>query len=192
MHYPGLKMAIPSTPYDAKGLMKTAVREQNPVLFFEHKMLYDVKGVVPKEDYVVPFGVADVKRKGDDVTVFAYQRMLYKALDAAKELAKHHIEIEIIDPRTLVPLDKNALISSIKKTGRLVVVEEGCKTLGVGAEIAALISDEGFDYLEAPIKRVANPNVPIPSSLAIDKYVIPQVDDIVSSVKEVYNHKSSS
>lgn len=189
MHYPGLKIAIPSTPYDAKGLMKTAIRDDNPVLFFEHKMLYDVKGAVSKEDYTIPFGVADIKNEGEDVTIFAYHRMLYKVLDAAKKLEEQGVSVEVIDPRTLIPLDKKTIIESIKKTGRLIVVEEGCKTLGVSAEISAIVAEEAFDSLKAPIKRIANPDTPIPSSLAIDKYVIPQVEDIVRSAKEILAYK---
>lgn len=185
MHTSGLKVAMPSTPYDAKGLLKTAIRDDNPVMFFEHKLLYPLKGLVPEEEYTVPFGVADVKREGKDVTIVATLYMVHKALAAAKELGEQGIEAEVIDPRTVVPLDKTAIINSVKKTGRLVIVSEDCKTAGVSAEIAALVAEEALDYLDAPIKRVAEPDTPIPFSPPLEQFVIPDEKGIIKAVKEI-------
>jgi len=185
MHTSGLKVAMPSTPYDAKGLLKTAIRDDNPVMFFEHKLLYPIKGLVPEEEYTVPFGVADVKREGKDVTIVATLYMVHKALAAAKELSEQGVEAEVIDPRTIVPLDKKAIISSVKKTGRLVIVSEDCKTAGVSAEIAALVAEEALDYLDAPIKRVAEPDTPIPFSPPLEQFVIPNEKSIIKAVKEI-------
>jgi pyruvate dehydrogenase E1 component beta subunit len=185
MHTSGLKVAMPSTPYDAKGLLKTAIRDDNPVMFFEHKLLYPVKGLVPVEEYTVPFGVADVKREGKDVTIVATLYMVHKALEAAKELSEQGINAEVIDMRTIVPLDKKAIINSVKKTGRLVIVSEDCKTAGVSAEIAALVAEEALDYLDAPIKRVAEPDTPIPFSPPLEQFVIPNEKSIIKAVKEI-------
>lgn len=185
MHVPGLYLAVPSTPYDAKGLLKTAIRGNNPVFFCEHKLLYPVEGEVPEEEYLIPFGVADVKREGADVTVVATLYMVHKALTAAKELDEEGISAEVIDPRTLTPLDKQAIIKSVKKTGRIVIVSEDCKTVGVSAEIAAIVAEEAIDYLDAPVKRVAEPDTPIPFSPPLEKYVIPSEKSIVKAVKEV-------
>jgi len=185
MHTPGLLVAVPSTPYDAKGLLKTAIRGDNPVMFFEHKLLYPIKGEVPEEDYTVPFGEAEVKLEGEDVTVFATLYMVHKALAAAQELRKLGISVEVIDPRTLVPLDKEAIIESVKKTGRIVIVTEDCKTAGVSAEIAAIVAEEALDYLDAPIKRVAEPDTPIPFSPSLEQFVIPNEKTIIKAVKEV-------
>jgi len=185
MHVPGLKIVMPSTPYDAKGLLKTAIREDNPVMFFEHKLLYPVEGEVPEEEYTIPFGVADVKREGKDVTVVATLYMVHKALSAAEMLGKEGIDVEVVDPRTLVPLDKQAIIDSVKKTGRIVIVTEDCKTAGVSAEIAAVVAEEALDYLDAPIKRVAEPDTPIPFSPPLEQFVIPNEKSIVKAVKEI-------
>jgi pyruvate dehydrogenase E1 component beta subunit len=185
MHTPGLLVAVPSTPYDAKGLLKTAIRGDNPVMFFEHKLLYPIKGEVPEEGYTIPFGVAEVKREGEDVTVFATLYMVHKALAAAQELRKQGISVEVVDPRTLVPLDKEAIIRSVKKTGRIVIVTEDCKTAGVSAEIAAIVAEEALDYLDAPIKRVAEPDTPIPFSPLLEQFVIPNEKTIIKAVKEV-------
>jgi len=185
MHVPGLKVAVPSTPYDAKGLLKTAIRDDNPVMFFEHKLLYSVEGSVPEEEYTVPLGVADVKREGEDVTIFATLYMVHKSLAAAEELSKEGISVEVVDPRTLVPLDKQAIVSSVKKTGRIVIVTEDCKTVGVSAEIAAVVAEEAIDYLDAPVKRVAEPDTPIPFSPPLEKFVIPDENRIIGAVKEV-------
>jgi len=185
MHTSGLKVAMPSTPYDAKGLLKTAIRDDNPVMFFEHKLLYPIKGLVPEEEYTVPFGVADVKREGEDVTIVATLYMVHKALAAAKELGEQGIKAEVIDPRTIVPLDKKAIINSVKKTGRLVIVSEDCKTAGVSAEIAAVVAEEALDYLDASIKRVAEPDTPIPFSPPLEQFVIPNEKSIIKAVKEI-------
>jgi pyruvate dehydrogenase E1 component beta subunit len=185
MHVPGLYVAIPSTPYDAKGLLKTAIRGENPVVFCEHKLLYPVEGEVPEEEYTVPFGVATIKREGKDVTMVATLYMVYKALLAAETLEKEGISVEVVDPRTLVPLDKEALIDSVKKTGRLVVVSEDCKTAGVTAEISAIIAEEAIDYLDAPIKRVAAADTPIPFSPPLEKFVLPDENQIIKAVKEI-------
>jgi len=185
MHTPGLYVAVPSTPHDAKGLLKTAIRGSNPVFFVEHKLLYPVKGTIPEEEYTVPFGVADVKREGDDVTVFATLYMVYKALAAAEKLSRQGISAEVVDPRTLVPLDKKTLVNSVKKTGRIVIVTEDCKTGGVSAEIAAVVAEEALDYLDAPIKRLAEPDTPIPFSPPLEQYVIPNEKSIVKAVKEL-------
>jgi pyruvate/2-oxoglutarate/acetoin dehydrogenase E1 component len=185
MHVPGLQVAVPSTPYDAKGLLKTAIRGRNPVFFCEHKLLYPVEGEVPKEEYVVPFGAAENKRKGEDVTIVATLYMVQKALAAADMLEKEGIDAEVIDPRTLTPLDKKTIVNSVKKTGRLVIVCEDCKTAGVSAEIAATVAEEAMDYLDAPIKRVAGADTPIPFSPPLERYVIPSEEVIVKAVKEV-------
>jgi len=185
MHVPGLKIAMPSTPYAAKGLLKTAIRDDNPVMFFEHKLLYSVKGPVPEEEYTVPFGVADVKREGEDVTVFATLYMVHKSLAAAEELSKQGISAEVVDPKTLVPLDKQAIVNSVKKTGRIVIVTEDCKTGGVSAEIAAVVAEEAIDYLDAPVKRVAEPDTPIPFSPPLEKFVIPDENRIIKAVREI-------
>jgi len=185
MHVPGLFVAVPSTPYDAKGLLKAAIRGDNPVMFCEHKLLYPIEGMVPEDDYTVSFGVADVKKEGQDVTIVATMYMVHEALEAAKTLEKEGLSIEVVDLRTLVPLDKEAVIGSVKKTGRLVVVSEDCKTAGVTAEIAAIVAEEAIDYLDAPIKRVAEPDTPIPFSPPLEKYVIPNEKSIIKAVKEI-------
>jgi pyruvate/2-oxoglutarate/acetoin dehydrogenase E1 component len=185
MHVPGLYVAVPSTPYDAKGLLKTAIRGSNPVLFCEHKLLYPIEGEVPEEEYTIPFGKADVKREGADVTVVATMYMVQKALNAAKELEKEGLSVEVVDPRTLTPLDKRGIISSVKKTGRIVVVSEDCKTAGVSAEIAAVVAEEALDYLDAPVKRIAEPDTPIPFSPPLEQHVIPTEKAIIKAIKEV-------
>ena len=185
MHTPGLHVVAPSTPFDAKGLLKTAIRGNNPVMFFEHKLLYPIKGEVPEEDFTIPFGVADVKLEGEDATIFATLYMVHKALAAAQGLRKQGISVEVIDPRTLVPLDKQAIIKSVKKTGRIVIVTEDCKTAGVSAEIAAIVAEEALDYLDAPIKRVAEPDTPIPFSPPLEQFVIPNEETIIKAVKEI-------
>ena len=185
MHTPGLKVAVPSTAYDAKGLLKTAIRDDDPIMFFEHKICYTTKSLIPDEEYFIPFGEADVKREGDDVTIFATFWMVHESLKAAEELSKSGVEVEIIDPRTLVPLDKGAIVESVKKTGRLLIVEEDCKTCGVGAEIAAIVAEEAFDFLESPIKRIAEPDTPIPFSPVLETFVIPDEKAIVKGVEEL-------
>jgi pyruvate/2-oxoglutarate/acetoin dehydrogenase E1 component len=185
MHVPGLYVAVPSTPYDAKGLLKTAVRGNNPVFFCEHKLLYPMEGEVPEEEYTVPFGAAEIKKKGEDVTIVATLYMAHKALTAAATLEKEGLSAEVIDPRTLTPLDKKTIVNSVKKTGRLVVVSEDCKTAGVSAEIASVVAEEALDYLDAPIKRAAGADTPIPFSPPLEQYVIPNEKGIIKAVKEV-------
>jgi pyruvate dehydrogenase E1 component beta subunit len=185
MHTPGLQVAVPSTPYDAKGLLKTAIRGNNPVFFVEHKLLYPIKGMIPNEDYTVPFGVADVKREGKDVTIVATLYMVHKALASAEQLNREGISVEVLDPRTLVPLDKTAIVKSVRKTGRLVIVSEDCKTAGVSAEIAGIVAEEALDYLDAPIKRVAEPDTPIPFSPPMEQFVIPNENSIVQAVRSI-------
>lgn len=184
-HVPGLKVVMPSNAYDAKGLLKAAIRDDNPVIFIEHKLLYAEKGAVPQEEYVVPLGKADIKRKGDDITVFATSLMVKRALLAAEELSNEGIQAEVIDPRTLSPLDKEAICSSVKKTGRLLVVHEACEQGGIGAEIAALAAKEAFDYLDAPVERLGGMNTPIPFAPELEKFVLPQVENIVKKIKEM-------
>jgi pyruvate/2-oxoglutarate/acetoin dehydrogenase E1 component len=184
-HIPGLKIVMPSTPHDARGLLKTAIREDNPVMFIEHKLLYATKGFVPDEEYLIPFGQADIKRKGKDVTVVAISYMVTKALKAADRLAGEGIEVEVIDPRTLVPLDLETLLQSVRRTNRVVVVHEGCRRGGIGAEIASQIQEEVFDYLDAPIQRVGALSVPIPYSEPLENAVIPGEEDIIKAVKKV-------
>lgn len=185
MHVPGLQVAIPSTPYDAKGLLKTAIRGNNPVFFCEHKLLYPIEGEVPEEEYLIPFGKADIKKQGSDVTIVATSYMVHKALNAAATLEKQGIEAEVVDPRTLTPLDKASIIASVKRTGRLVIVSEDCKTAGVSAEITAVVAEQAIDYLDAPIKRVTATDTPIPFSPPLEQYVIPNEQSIIKAVKEV-------
>lgn len=185
MHVPGLYVAVPSTPYDAKGLLKTAIRGNNPVFFCEHKLLYPVEGDVPEEECLIPFGVADVKKEGSDATVVATLFMVHKALAATESLEKEGISVEVVDPRTLTPLDKRTIVDSVKKTGRIVIVSEDCKTAGVSAEIAAVVAEEAIDYLDAPIKRVTAPDTPIPFSPPLEQFVIPNEKAIIRAVKEV-------
>ena len=185
MHVPGLFVAMPSTPYDAKGLLKTAIRGSNPVFFCEHKLLYPVEGEVPEEEYTIPFGVADVKREGSDVSVVATSYMVHKALRTAEALQKEGLSVEVIDPRTLTPLDRQAIVKSVKKTGRIVIVSEDCRTAGVAAEIAAVVAEEALDYLDAPVKRVCELDTPIPFSPPLEQYVIPDEKRIAKAIKEV-------
>ncbi len=185
-HVPGLKVVVPSTPYDAKGLLKTALRDPNPVLFFEDKVMYHkIKGPVPQEEYLIPFGVADVKREGSDVTIIALSRMVHTALAAAEQLAQQGISAEVIDPRTLTPLDEACLIQSVCKTGGAVIVDEGYHRFGVTAELAAVIAKGAFDYLDASIERVAAMDVPIPFSPPLEFATIPDEERIVQAVHRV-------
>ncbi|WP_034322381.1 alpha-ketoacid dehydrogenase subunit beta [Bacillus zhangzhouensis] len=185
-HIPGLKVVQPSTAYDAKGLLKAAMNDDNPVIFYEHKLLYKTIGEVPEEQYSIPLGKADVKRSGKDVTIVATAIMVHKALEAAKELEAEGIDVEIIDPRTLVPLDEETIIESVKKTGKCIVVHEAVKRGGYGGEIASMIAEsEAFDYLDAPIKRLGGLAVPIPYNPTLEKAVIPQVPDIIEAAKEL-------
>ncbi len=185
LHIPGLKIVMPSTPYDARGLLKTAIREENPVMFIEHKLLYATKGFIPDGEFLIPFGQADVKRKGKDVTVIAISYMVTKALRAAERLAEEGVDVEVIDLRTLVPLDLETLLQSVRKTNRVVIVHEGCRRGGIGAEIACNIMEEAFDFLDAPIQRVGALNVPIPYSEPLENAVIPSEEEIATAVKKV-------
>jgi pyruvate dehydrogenase E1 component beta subunit len=184
-HFPGLKVVIPSSPYDAKGLLKTAIRDNDPVMFFEHKLLYQTKGDVPEEEYFIPFGKADIKRPGKDVTIIATSYMVVKALNAAAELAKQGIDAEVIDPRTLVPLDEETILQSVRKTGRAVVVHESHGTCGIGAELAYIINDKAFDYLDCPVKRVCAYQVPIPYSRKLENLIVPSEERIIAAARGV-------
>ena len=182
-HIPGLKVALPSTPRDAKGLLKTAIRDDNPVLFFEDKMMYNDSGAVPEEDdFLIPFGEAEIKRPGDDLTIVATSSMVIAALEAAEQLAAQGLEAEVIDPRTLVPLDKETLLASLRKTGYALVVDEGVERYGASAELAAILNAEAFDYLDAPVLRIGAAAVPIPFSPPLELRTIPNVEQIVETV----------
>ncbi len=182
-HIPGLKVALPSTPYDAKGLMKTAIRDENPVIFFEDKMMYQLKGQVPEGDYTIPFGVADIKRAGIDITIVATSSMVQVALGAAELLEPLGISAEVIDPRTTAPLDTQALIESAKKTSRAIVVDEGYERYGVTAEIASVIADGAFYYLDAPVKRMGAMNVPVPFSPVLEDLTVPTAQSVADMAK---------
>lgn len=184
-HVPGLKVIAPATPYDAKGLLKSAVRDHNPVIFIEAQLLYSTKGEVADEDFTIPIGRAEVKRGGRDVTLVAYSKMLLVALDAAKELAGEGIEVEVVDPRTLKPLDLETIVTSVKKTGRLVIVEEGWRFAGLGAQIAESVYARAFDYLDAPIVRVTGEEVPMPYTRPLEDAAIPDRARVMAAVKRV-------
>jgi pyruvate/2-oxoglutarate/acetoin dehydrogenase E1 component len=184
VHVPGLIVVQPSTPYDAKGLLKSAIRNDNPVIFIEHKLLYNTTGPVPKEEYLIPIGVADVKRPGKDVTIVATSRMVLFALKAAEMLAERGIDAEVIDPRTLKPLDLETIVASVRKTGRLTVVTEGALTGGFTAEVAARVQRAAFDWLDAPIMQVASEDVPLPYSGVLELEAIPSEQDIVNAALE--------
>lgn len=184
-HIPGLKIVIPSTPYDARGLLKSSIRDDNPVIFIEHKLLYATKGPIPDGEYLIPFGQADVKRVGKDVTIISFSYMILKVLKAAQHLAKEGIEAEVIDLRTLIPLDLETILLSVHKTNRAIVVHEGCRRGGIGAEIACCIQEEAFDYLDAPVERIGALNVPVPYSEPLESAVIPNEEDIIRGVKKL-------
>jgi pyruvate/2-oxoglutarate/acetoin dehydrogenase E1 component len=181
----GLKVVLPATPYDAKGLIKTAIRDNNPVIFFEHKKLYEVEGPVPVEDYAIPLGVADVKRPGSDVTIVTYSYMVTKSLAAAKELAGEGIDVEVVDLRTVDPIDEEAIVASVKKTHRLVVVQETWRKCSVSSEVAAIVAEKALDYLDEPIARVTAHDVPTPFAPVLEEYVLPNEAKIVAAVKRV-------
>lgn len=184
-HFPGLVVVAPGTPADAKGLLKAAIRSDNPVLFIEHATLYQVRGEVPDGDFVLPIGKSTVQRPGKDVTIVTYSKMLEISMKAADQLAKEGIEAEIVDLRTLRPLDMEPVITSFKKTNRAVVVEEGWKSYGVGSEVVSRIYEQAFDYVDAPIKRVAQQEVPLPYNRTLEQMALPQVADVIAAVKEV-------
>lgn len=185
VHIPGLYVVMPSTPKDAKGLLKSAIRDDNPVMFIEHKMLYNEQGEIPDGDYLIPLGKADVKREGKDVTVIATSRMVLRALEAAAELGKEGLGVEVVDPRSLVPLDEETILESVKKTHRVVIVHEAVKRGGVGAEIAATIAEKAVEYLDAPIVRVAAPNTPVPFAPVLENFFIPDKNRIIEGIRKV-------
>ncbi|MBW1691818.1 MAG: alpha-ketoacid dehydrogenase subunit beta [Deltaproteobacteria bacterium] len=187
IHTPGLKVVVPSEPADVKGLIKAAIRDDDPVIFFQHKKLFAQTGPVPEEEYLIPLGKGDIKRQGTDITMITYSRMTYFCLEAAEQLEKEGIDAEIIDLRTLKPFDFNLIATSIQKTFHALVVHEACLTGGFGAEIAARIGEELFDYLDAPAMRIGAKDVPIPFSPVLENYVLPQVEDIVEGAKRVLN-----
>lgn len=182
-HVPGLKIVVPATPYDAKGLLKTAIRDDNPVAFFEDKLSFQDKGIVPADEYTIPFGVADVKRAGTDITLVATSSMVYVALKAAGMLAEAGISAEVIDPRTMVPLDTETLIESAKKTSRAIVIDEGYERYGITAELASVIADGAFYYLDAPVKRLGAMNVPVPFSPALEDETVPTAERVTDVAK---------
>ena len=184
-HFPGLKVIAPGTPADAKGLLKAAIRSNDPVLFIEHATMYQTRGEVPDGEYIIPIGKSKVQREGKDVTIVTYSKGLELSMKAAEELAKEGIQVEIVDLRCLRPLDMEPVLESFKKTNHAVIVEEGWKSYGVGSEIAARIYEEAFDYLDAPVKRVAQKEVPLPYNRMLEQAALPQVEDVIAAVKEV-------
>lgn len=185
VHIPGIKVCVPSTPADAKGLLKSAIRDDNPVMFIEHKMLYATKGLVPEGEYTIPLGKADVKREGKDVTLIGIHTMIHRGLSAAEKLAAEGISVEVIDPRTLVPFDVETIVSSVKKTGRVVIAHEAYARGGVAGEIAMQIIENAFDYLDAPIVRVAGRNVPVPYNLRLERAAVPQEEDLLKAIRGI-------
>ncbi len=184
-HFPGLKVVSPGTPADAKGLLKSAIRSNDPILFIEHATLYQVRDEVTDEDVLVPIGKSKIQRQGTDVTIVTYSKMLEISMKASDQLAKEGIEAEIVDLRSLRPLDMDPVIESFKKTNRAVIVEEGWRSFGVGSEVASRIYEQAFDYVDAPIQRVAQKEVPLPYNRALEQLALPQVDDVIKAVKEV-------
>ena len=184
-HIPGLKVVMPATPYDAKGLLKASIRDDNPTIFIEHKLLYMTKGEVPGDDYIVPLGQADIKRPGDDVTLISYSYMTLKCLEAAEVLAAEGISVEVVDLRTLTPLDKETILESVEKTGRAIVVHEAVKRGGIGGDIASMIMEEAYDDLDGPVMRICGKNTTIPYNLELEKACLPSVEDIVEGVLEM-------
>jgi pyruvate dehydrogenase E1 component beta subunit len=185
VHVPGLKVVMPSTPRDAKGLLKSAIRDNDPVIFVEHRALYTVKGPVPEGEYTIPLGSAEVKREGSDVTIVATSSMVAKSLQAAEELEREGIGCEVVDPRTLFPLDKETILASVRKTGRLLIAHEAVRRCGWGAEMAAIASEEAFDYLDAPLVRVCGKETPVPYSPRLEKLHIPQKEDVAAGVRRL-------
>jgi pyruvate dehydrogenase E1 component beta subunit len=184
-HFPGLKVVAPGTPEDTKGLLKAAIRSDDPVFFIENALLYQWRGEVPEDDFTVPIGKSKIQREGSDATIVTYSRGLQLSMQAADELAKDGIEVEVVDLRTLRPLDMEPVLESFKRTNRAVVVEEGWRSFGVGSEVAARIYEEAFDYVDAPIRRVAQTEVPLPYNRTLEQSALPQVEDVIKAVKEV-------
>jgi pyruvate dehydrogenase E1 component beta subunit len=190
VHVPGLKVVMPTTPYDAKGLLISSIRDNNPVLFIEHKLLYKTKGEVPEESYTIPLGLADIKRKGTDLTIVATSIMVSRALEAAEKLALEGIEVEVVDPRCLRPLDSDLIVNSVKKTGKVLIVHEAVKTGGFGGELAAVIAEsEAFGYLDAPIVRLAGREMPVPYNRNLELHTVPQVEDIYLKARDMVKGK---
>jgi pyruvate/2-oxoglutarate/acetoin dehydrogenase E1 component len=190
-HVPGLKVVLPATPYDAKGLLKTAIRDDNPVVFFEDKMMFATKGPVPEDEYTLPFGVADVKREGDDVTFVATSSMIYVALEAAEQLEQDGISAEVVDPCTLVPLDRDAIIGSARKTGRAIVIDEGHRGYGASAELAAVVAEGAFYDLDAPVLRLAAMDVPVPFSPVLEDETVPTAERVVDAARRLVKGRDS-
>ena len=191
-HIPGLKCVIPSTPYDAKGLLIQAIRDDDPVVVFEHKVLYTVEGEVPEESYTIPFGEANYIREGDDVTIVALGRMVHMAIEAAETLMKEGIDCEVIDPRTTSPLDEETILESVEKTGRLVVVDEASPRCNMATDISALVAQKGFDSLRAPIKMVSPPHTPVPFSPVLEDIYVPDAAKVAAAVRDVMGHKAQA
>ncbi|CAB1057875.1 Acetoin dehydrogenase E1 component beta-subunit (EC [Olavius sp. associated proteobacterium Delta 1] len=184
-HIPGLKVVLPATPYDAKGLLKASIRDDNPTIFIEHKLLYMTKGEVPEEDYIVPLGQAEIKRPGDDITLITYSYMTLKCLEVAEILAGEGLSVEVVDLRTLTPLDKETILESVEKTGRAIVVHEAVKRGGVGGDIASMIMEEAYDDLDGPVKRICGKNTTIPYNLELEKVCVPSVAEIIEGILEM-------
>ena len=184
-HFPGLKVVAPGTPYDAKGLLKSAIRGEDPVMFIENATLYQTRGEVPEDEFLVPIGVSKVQRVGSDVTIISYSKMLQSSLQAAEKLSQEGIEAEVVDLRTLRPLDMGPIVESFKKTNRAVIAEEGWRSYGIGAEVSSRLYEEAFDFIDAPIQRVAQTEVPLPYNHDLEQMALPQVENIIEAVKEV-------
>ncbi|WP_016729956.1 alpha-ketoacid dehydrogenase subunit beta [Saccharolobus islandicus] len=184
-HVPGLKVVVPSTPHDVKGLLISSIHDDNPVVFLEHKVLYGIKGEVPEEEYTIPLGKADIKREGSDITIIGIARTVWHSLEAAEQLSKEGISVEVIDVRSIVPFDKETVIKSVKKTGRVVIVDEDYDRCGFASWVSSIIADEAFEYLDAPIKRITTPNVPIPFSPPLEQYILPDSKKIINTVKSI-------
>ncbi len=184
-HIPGLKVVMPATPYDAKGLLKASIRDDHPTIFIEHKLLYMTKGEVPEDDYIVPLGQADIKRAGNDITLVTYSYMTLKCLEAAEALAKEGISVEVVDLRTLTPLDKTTILDSVEKTGRAIVVHEAVKRGGIGGDIASMIMEEAYDDLDGPVLRICGKNTTIPYNLELEKVCVPSTEDIIEGILEM-------
>jgi len=184
-HIPGLKVVMPATPHDAKGLLKASIRDDNPTIFIEHKLLYMTKGEVPEDDYIVPLGQADIKRAGNDITLVTYSYMTLKCLEAAEALAKEGISVEVVDLRTLTPLDKDTILESVEKTGRAIVVHEAVKRGGIGGDIASMIMEEAYDDLDGPVVRICGKNTTIPYNLELEKVCVPSTKDIIEGILEM-------
>lgn len=186
VHVPGLKVVMPSTAYDVKGLLIESIRDDNPVIFIEHKLLYKTKGTVPEESYTIPLSKAEVKREGKDLTIVATSIMVRRSLEAAEQLAEEGIDVEVVDPRTLKPLDEETIVQSVMKTGKVLIVHESCKTGGYGGELAAVIAgSEAFDFLDAPIRRLAGRDMPIPYNRNLEYHTVPQVENIVEAAHDL-------